>query len=65
MPAQITDELPGEGGPNLGDVIGGFFYRANRVLVDQNSLGGASPYTQRVGEKERKGREGTNTAGCQ
>ena len=23
MPAQITDELPGERGPNLGDVIGG------------------------------------------
>jgi len=23
MPAQITDEFPGERGPNLGDVIGG------------------------------------------
>jgi hypothetical protein len=57
MPAQITDELPGEGGPNLGDVIGGFFfYRANRALVDQTLLGGVSPYTQRVGEREKRER---------
>lgn len=33
MPGQITDELPGEGGPNLGDVIISFIeYRASVII---------------------------------